>query len=115
MRLPFSAVLFSFLPFVLFAAQPTTESLEGKWIFTHMILDGESERSVNRTMEFLSNGNVVNYDKAGNEESRASYVVKPSMIVYSDKKGDQNWKVIKYEGTSLQVNHLGADMFFEKQ
>ena len=80
-----------------------------------MILDGESKRSVNRTMEFLSNGNVVNYDKAGNEESRASYTVTPSMIFYSDEKGDQSWKIKEYDGTILHVNHLGADMFFEKQ
>ena len=71
MRFLFSAVLFAFFPFVLFAAQLTTESLEGKWIFTHMILDGESRRTVNRTMEFLPDGKVVNYDKAGKEAGRA--------------------------------------------
>jgi hypothetical protein len=115
MRLLLTVMLFFFFPLALFAAQLTTDSLEGKWIFAYMILDGESKRPVNKTMEFLSNGKVVNYDKAGNEESRASYTVKPNRIVYSDKNGDQNWKIKKYDGIILHVNHLGADMFFEKQ
>lgn len=115
MRLFSSMFLLVLFPLTSLSAQLTEDSLAGKWIFTHMILDGESERSVNRIMAFLPDGNIVNYDKSGKKESRASYAVEPNAIIYSDERGDQTWKVKTYDGNNLHVNHLGADMFFEKQ
>ena len=103
------------MPALLFAAEVTEEALAGKWIFTHMILDGETNRPVNQVMEFLSDGIVVNYTAAGTEQSRASYELQPGVIVYSDTNGKQKWKLKEFDGKALHVNHMGADMFFKKQ
>ena len=97
-----------------FGLELTTDALVGKWNFTHMLLDGETNRQVNLAMEFLPNGEIVNFDKAGSEMSRASYAISDGLIVYTDKRGKQRWKIMKFDGKSLHVNHMGAEMFFKK-
>ena len=96
------------------AAELSARSLEGTWIFTHIIMDGERELRVNRKMEFLADGSLVNYDAAGNDESRGTYEVTADTIVYTDDKGQQNWKVLAFDENSLHVDHRGAEMFFER-
>ncbi len=109
-------IIFLFLvPVSVYGADLSSDSLTGKWNFTHMILDDESIRPVNRLMEFLPEGAIINYDQSGVENSRASYVIKPGVIIYTDKRGEQLWEVILFEEDKLHVNHYGADMFFEKQ
>ena len=93
----------------------SSESLEGKWIFTHILMEGSKEMKVNRQIEFLSDGLVVNYGVAGNEESRATYEVTGDRIIYIDGNGKQIWKVVSFKENALHVDHSGAEMFFERQ
>jgi len=96
------------------AAELSATSLEGTWIFTHIIMDGEREMKVNRKTQFLADGSLVNYDAAGNEKSRGTYEVTGDTIVYTDDQGIQNWKVLAFDENSLHVDHRGAEMFFER-
>ena len=109
------ALIFLLYPGFLPAADISVETLTGKWTFTHMLLDGETKRPVNLLMEFLADGQVINYDRAGKEKSRATYTVENAEILYSDKRGKQAWKVLEFDGQTLHVDHQGAEMFFERQ
>jgi hypothetical protein len=51
------------------ATELSARSLEGAWMFTHIIMDGEREVKVNRKMQFFGDGSLVNYDVAGNKKS----------------------------------------------
>ena len=93
----------------------STSSLSGKWTFTHMNLDDTDDRPVNRAIEFLNDGTVINYDASGNKKSNASYTIQGNTIVYQDKQGKQKWLVEKFDKTNLQVDNRGAMMFFERQ
>lgn len=97
------------------AAELSSDCLEGKWMFTHILMEGGQEMKVNRQMEFLSDGVVVNYDTAGNEKSRATYEIAGDRIIYIDGNGEQKWKVVSFEENVLHVDHRGAEMFFERQ
>jgi hypothetical protein len=97
------------------AAELSSDSLEGKWMFTHILMEGSKEMKVNRQMEFLSDGMIVNYDAAGNEESRATYEITGDWIIYIDGNGKQKWKVVSFKENALHVDHRGAEMFFERQ
>ena len=97
------------------AEELSGDSLAGKWMFTHMVLDGGSPRTVNQLMEFQSDGAIINYDPAGNEHSRASYTLQSGSIIYTDQRGEQTWKLVEYGGDSLHVDHRGAEMFFTRQ
>ena len=97
------------------AAELTTDSIEGKWMFTHILMDGTREMKVNRLMEFLTDGSIVNYDAVGNKKSHASFEISDDNIIYVDSKGKQKWKVISFEENVLHVDHRGAEMFFERQ
>lgn len=96
------------------AVELSAKSLEGTWIFTRIIMDGETELKVNRKTQFLADGSLVNYDAAGNEKSRGDYEVTADTIVYTDDKGQQTWKVLAFDENSLHVDHRGAEMFFER-
>lgn len=104
-----------FLATFVSAGELSDDSLTGKWMFTHMILDGGNPRTVNKLVEFRSDGEIIYYDAAGNEQSRASYSVMPGSITYIDQRGKQTWKLIEYGGDSLHVDHRGAEMFFKRQ
>lgn len=80
-----------------------------------MILEDEEPRSVNVVMDFRPDGKVVNYNSSGEETDVATYELKQGSIVYSDKNGKQKWKLKKFGNGKLVVDHLGAQMFFEKQ
>ncbi len=110
----FFFLFFIFTPALALSLDVTPDALAGKWTFTHMILDGEQTRRVNKKMEFLPEGEVINFNKDGSEKSRATYTISDSTIVYTDKRGAQPWKIQKFDGKSLHVNHKGADMFFRK-
>ena len=97
------------------AAELSASSLEGKWLFTHIIMDGEREKQINRQTRFFADGSLVYYDAAGNEKTRGSFEVNSNTIVYTDEKGIQNWKVLSFDDNSLHVDHRGAEMFFERQ
>lgn len=99
----------------LLAADLTPANLSGKWVFTHMILDGTYERKVNLPMEFAADGVVINYGKSGEEKSRASYRIQGGNILYKDKHGEQKWKVLEFNKQILHVNHSGALMYFKRQ
>jgi hypothetical protein len=94
----------------------TPDYLEGKWLFTHIVTeDSNKEIPVNRVMEFLPDGSLINYDAAGSEQSRASYGISGKSILYKDDKGEQKWKVLSAEKADLLVDHRGAQMFFTRQ
>jgi hypothetical protein len=97
------------------AAEISADAIEGKWMFTHMVLDGEREMKVNRLIEFLPDGSAISYDAAGNKKSQATYTISGDNIIYVDSKGKQNWKIIAFDKDSLHVDHRGAEMFFDKQ
>ena len=110
------ALILIIFPVFVSAEDLTSDTLVGKWLFTHMILDGDSQRAVNKLMEFLPNGVVINYiDAAGNEQSRASYEIQPGAIIYTDKRGVQTWKIVEFSRNNLHVDNYGAEMFFDKQ
>jgi hypothetical protein len=116
MKTYFLALIIIFFPAFVCAEELTHDALVGKWLFTHMILDGSSQRPVNQLMEFLPNGVVINYiDAAGDELSRGSYEVEPGKVIYVDKHGTQTWKVVEFNNTMLHVNNSGAEMFFDRQ
>jgi len=98
-----------------FATELSAQSLEGTWMFTHIIMDGEREMQVNRETRFFADGSLVHYDAAGNEKTRGTFEVSGETIVYMDAKGEQNWKVLAFDGNSLRVDHRGAEMFFERK
>ena len=107
--------LFLYLPGSAALAEELTEqSIEGKWLFTHIVMEGGREIKVNQTAEF-SDGTVVYYIAGGNESGRGTYSVDPAAITYTDKKGEQVWKLVSLENGILHVDHRGAEMFFEKQ
>lgn len=96
------------------AAELSVKSLQGDWIFTHIIMDGERKIKVNRKTQFLADGTAVNYDAGGYEKSRHSYRVEGNSIIYTDDKGEQNWKLVAFDGDSLHIDHRGAEMFFKR-
>ena len=110
----FTLIIVLLLASPVFGESVTKDSIVGKWNFTHMLLDGETSRKVNRIMEFLSSGEIVNFDATGSERGRASYKIASGSILYIDERGEQKWKVRKFDGKHLHVNHRGADMFFER-
>lgn len=79
-----------------------------------MNMDGSGEPKINIVMEFLSDGVVINYDKAGREKSRRAFEIKDGYINYKDRNGVQKWKVKKFSKGSLDVDHVGALMFFKR-
>lgn len=116
MKVRFLGLVLVFFATCVSAADLSADALEGKWLFTHMLLDGETHRDVNAHMEFLPNGEVVTYLSAeGGELSRATYEVQGGKIVYADGNGTQTWKVVEFSGTDLHVNNRGAEMFFSRQ
>ena len=114
MKIRLSLLLLILVSVTTHAAELSNKSLSGTWKFTHMILDGEQRVSVNRDMKFLSSGEIINYNRKGEEDGRANYVIDGGLIRYSDKRGTQPWKVIQFESDSLVVDHKGAEMFFTK-
>jgi hypothetical protein len=96
------------------ATELSATSLEGTWMFTHIMMDGERDMKVNRKTQFLADRSLVHCDAAGNEKARGTYEVTGDTIVYTDDKGKQNRKVLAFDGNSLHVDHRGAEMFFER-
>ena len=111
----FSLLIFLFAS-ICYGTDLTKGSLAGKWIFKYMILDGDikNKSPVNLTMEFLSDGQVINYSHAG-EKTFAKYKIDGSTIIYTDKRGKQNWKLKSFSGNKLHVDHSGAEMFFDRK
>jgi hypothetical protein len=66
-------------------------------------------------MEFLPDGEVINYDRSGNERSHATFTLNNGVILYVDNRGKQRWKVLDFTGDRLHVDHRGAEMFFERR
>lgn len=114
MKVMLSFLLLALASSTAYAAELSNKSLSGTWKFTHMILDGEQTVPVKRKMKFLPSGEIINYDRKGEEEGRANYVIEGGYIRYTDKRGKQPWKVIKFEEDTLVVDHKGAEMFFSK-
>ena len=98
-----------------FATELSAQSLEGTWMFTHIIMDGEREIQVNRETRFFADGSLVYYDATGNVKTRGTFEASGKTIVYTDEKGEQNWEVMAFDGNSLHVDHRGAEMFFERR
>lgn len=98
-----------------FAAELTAESLAGKWLYTHILMEEGREIPVNFPTTFEPNGTVVYFSPTGAEFSRGTFEISEGSILYEDEKGPQEWKVIAYDGDSLHVDHRGAAMFFERQ
>ena len=97
------------------SAELTAESIQGKWMYTHILMDGAREMKVTMLTEFLPTGSAVYYDSAGNERGRGTYEVSENGIIYTDKKGEQVWKLVSFENDKLHVDHKGAEMFFERR
>ena len=114
MRNRFSLLLLILMSVAAHAAEVSNKALSGTWKFTHMILDDERTVPVNRKMKFLSSGEIINYNRKGEEVGRANYVIDGSVIRYTDKRGAQPWKVIQFESDTLVVDHKGAEMFFTR-
>jgi len=93
----------------------TADSVQGQWLFTHILMDGTREMQVGNRTDFLADGTAVFYDSAGNVRSRGTYRVNNSAIVYTDPKGEQVWKLVSFDKGKLHVDHRGAEMFFERQ
>ena len=112
-----SGTLLAALIFATFvnAADLSNATISGKWTFTHMLLDGETEMAVNRAVEFTQNGEATWYDAAGNKNSMGSFSINDGNIDYQDDNGLQKWKVMEFSGEGLQVDHKGAVMFFKRQ
>ena len=109
-----------FATFALFSSTVIADSLsqeaiQGKWRFTHIVMDGDREVKVNQTVDFRTDGSAVYYGAGGNESARGSYVVESDAIRYTDNKGEQVWKLLSFEDGRLHVDHRGAHMFFEKE
>jgi hypothetical protein len=117
MKLKAIALSVLLLPVTVSADELNLAALEGTWLFSHMLLDGETNRAVNKFIVFEPDGDVVTYyDPDGKHEfSRATYTVKAGTIVYSDDKGDQNWEVLNFSSDKLHVDHRGAELFFERR
>lgn len=117
MKLKAIVVSILLLPVTVSAEQLTQSTLEGTWLFSHMLLDGETNRPVNKFLVFEPDGDVVTYhDPDGKHEfSRATYTVQAGSIVYSDDKGDQNWRVLDFSAGKLHIDHRGAELFFERR
>ena len=97
------------------SAELTSESIQGKWLFTHILMDGTRDMKVNNLTEFLPAGSAIFYDSAGQEQSRGTYEVSENAVIYNDDKGQQVWKLVSFEENKLHVDHKGAEMFFERQ
>ena len=97
------------------SAELTPESIQGKWMFTRILMDGTREMQVNKLTEFLPAGSAIFYDAAGQERSRGTYEVSESAIIYTDDNGEQVWKLVSFGDGKLHVDHKGAEMFFERQ
>ncbi len=106
-------ILVLIVPLIAFSFDLSNNSLMGKWQFTRIVTE-EYETPVNMSMEFQLDGTVINYDLAGQELSRGSFQIEGGNIIYTDKNGTQNWKVKAITANSLHVDHLGAEMFFER-
>jgi hypothetical protein len=110
-----SALLFSNVSLAEQAYELTAESLYGKWLFTHILMDGDREMPVNRPIEFFEDGTVVNYDMQGNEKTRGTFRIEQDTILYEDDNGPQAWKLVSLDEHVLHVDHMGAEMFFNRQ
>ena len=98
-----------------FAIDLTVESLEGEWLYTHIVMEGGQEIPVNFTTIFKQDGSVIYLDATGAERGRGVFEIGEGMILYKDAKGPQEWEVISIEEDTLHVDHRGAGMFFERQ
>jgi hypothetical protein len=122
MKLPSTMWLSLILAFTagtnIMAGEGAPDTLVGKWLFTHIVMDGgDNKMEVNRTMEFVADGTVINYhDPEGQHEaSRGTYELTTDTILYRDGNGEQKWKIIEFEEKTLHVDQHGAEMFFLKQ
>ena len=97
------------------AEELSAEALHGKWLYTHILMDGTREIQVNYLTEFFPDGSVAYFDGAGVEKDRGRYVVSGDAIIYTDEKGEQVWKLVSLSEGKLHVDHRGAEMFFERQ
>lgn len=115
MTLTTLAFLILFLPYTQAQAENLTDSaIVGKWLFTHIVMEGGREIKVNQTADFATDGTVVFFLSNGNEFGHGTYSVQPSALTYADKNGEQVWKLVSLENGILHVDHRGAEMFFEK-
>ena len=115
MKFLITMLLIIAFPLTALAAELSKESLVGKWMFTHIILEDGNEMPVNRLMEFKSDGKVANYKRTGELDVPASFEVKGETILYTDKRGAQKWKVKVFDKDSLHVDHRGAKMFLKRE
>ena len=89
--------------------------LLGEWTFVYWMEDGDetSKRDINIIMDFQKDGTVIT--KMSNTTESAKFKVEGETILYTDKRGQQVWKIISFEpGKSFKVNHKGAIMYFKK-
>jgi hypothetical protein len=110
-----AALLLSFTSLNSQADALTAESLHGQWLYTHILMEGGKEISVNFSTTFLEDGSVIFQDALGKERGRGSFTVQGDTILYKDDKGAQPWKLVSLENDSLHVDHRGAEMFFTRQ
>ena len=97
------------------ADELSAESLYGKWLYTHILMEGGREISVNLSTTFSDDGTVVFYDPNGQERGHGTFTIQGGTILYKDDKGPQPWKVLSLEKDTLHVDHRGAEMFFKRQ
>jgi len=107
-------ILLSFTS-ICFSAQISQNDLLGEWTFVYWMEEGDetSKRDINIIMDFQKDGSVIT--KMGNKTESAKYKVEGETILYTDKRGQQVWKIISFDpGKSFKVNHKGAEMYFSK-
>lgn len=101
-----------------FAAELSVDALAGKWNFKYWAEKSSPDKKypVNRIMEFKTDGSIINYGKHEQDKAdTAKFEIRGDTIIYSDKRGKQNWKLLSLTETELHVDHHGALMFLEKQ
>ncbi len=111
------AVLTGLLLFLVagsWASALTMEHLLGKWRYDRIVFEDGTERPVGATMDFRGDGQVIYYNKAGQERGEANWEIGSGQIRYTDEHGEQIWQVISFDGTTIQVDHGGAQMFFTR-
>jgi len=98
------------------ASDLSVDELVGKWEFLHWADSGnlDNTHDVGLVMEFMADGTVTTY--MPNKSVTERYQLSGSTIIYSDKRGDQEWKVVSFvPGNTLVVDNFGAVMTLEKR
>ena len=98
------------------ASELSMDTLSGEWEFLHWAEKETPEQThkVGIVMDFKSDGTVLS--EVGDKSVAEAFRIEGDTIIYTGKRGDQNWKLVSFvPGESMVVDNSGSIMTFRKK